>query len=54
MHPIDLSAVFKVLDDLHFDGLLSRNGSRIRSGCLHSAMSRQITLFRGLGIRPSL
>jgi hypothetical protein len=36
VHPIDLSAFFKVLDDLHFDGLLSRNGWRIRSGCLHS------------------
>jgi hypothetical protein len=31
----DLSTVFKVLDDLHFDGLLRRNGWRISSGCLH-------------------
>jgi hypothetical protein len=35
--PSDLPAVFRILDDLHFDGLLERSGWRIISGCLHDA-----------------
>ena len=35
MGPAELRAVFKSLDDLHFDSLLRRCGWRIKSGCLH-------------------
>ena len=37
MNPSDLPAVFQILDDLPFDGLLERSGWRIGSGRLHGA-----------------
>jgi hypothetical protein len=37
MRTTELCLVFQSLDDLHFDGLLSRSGWRIKSGCLHDA-----------------
>src|SRR5271156_3778280 len=40
MRPAELCAVFKSLDDLHFDGLLRCHGWRIKPGCLHDDTSR--------------
>jgi hypothetical protein len=39
MRPAELCAVFKALDDLHFDGLLRCRGWRIKPGRLHDDTS---------------